>query len=135
MPGAEAIVPPVFLWDPRQGRLLAFASAAAAAGHLRAWQEVGAVVAYDAEGRDLRFGVERRRRRLLGLIPFERELVVVNAAEREPSHAEALRAALVVSLAGEGAPRAALAGLPLEDLVQRAAAGAGVVTSAPTRAP
>jgi len=132
MPDAEASVPPVFMWDPRAGRLLAFGSGAAAAAHLRPWQEVGSVVAYDAEGRDIRFGVLVRRRRLLRLVPVSSEVVVVSAVEREPSHAEDLRAALMGSLASAEVERARLAALPLAELVRRASEAAGMVAFART---
>ena len=129
MPDAEAIVPPVFMWDPRAGRLLAFGSGAAAAAHLRPWQEVGSVVAYDAEGRDVRFGVVVRRRRLLGLVPVSREVVVVSAVEREPSHEADLRVALAGSLASADVERARLGALPLAELVRRASDATGMVAS------
>src|SRR6266536_3349903 len=107
MPDAEAIVPPVFMWDPRAGRLLAFGSGAAAAAHLRPWQEVGSVVAYDAEGRDIRFGV----------------------VVREPSHEADLRVALAGSLARTDVERARLGALPLAELVRRASDATGMVAS------
>ncbi|HET9597996.1 MAG TPA: hypothetical protein VFP65_20580, partial [Anaeromyxobacteraceae bacterium] len=72
---------PVFLRDPERGALLAFGSADAAARHLRPWQEVGGVAAWDADGRRLAFAVARRRERLLGLWPRWREVVVAGGVE------------------------------------------------------
>jgi hypothetical protein len=117
--------PPVFLFDPEAGDLLAFGSAEAAARHLRAWQEVGALAAYDARGRRVAFAVARRPGRLLGVFPVTREVVVVAEVEAEPSHAADLSRALVASLARGGSPRAELERLPLDALVSRAAPGYG----------
>jgi hypothetical protein len=121
------IAPPVFLRDPRQGALLAFPSAEAAAAHLRPWQEVGGVAAWDAEGRLVTFAVARARRRLLGLVPVWREEVRVASVEEEPDHARELRGALAAAL-GEAPGERGVSGTPLADLVRRAAArcpGAG----------
>jgi hypothetical protein len=118
------IVPPVLLWDPEAGDLLAFASAEAAAAHLAPWQEVGAVVAYDAEGRRVAFAVERRRMRLLRIFPVAREVVVVGEVESAPGHASDLRRALVAALVRRGGDRAALEALALAELVERCQATA-----------
>jgi hypothetical protein len=120
-PAPAAATPPVFLFDPEAGDLVAFGSAEAAARHLQAWQEVGALAAYDARGRRIGFAVARRRERFLGILPLTREVVVVASVEEEPSHAADLARALVVSLARGGTPRAELERLPLGELVRRAA--------------
>jgi hypothetical protein len=117
--------PPVFLFDPEVGALVAFDSADAAARHLRAWQEVGALAAYDARGRRVAFAVAQRRERLLGVVPVTREVVIVAGVDAEPSHAADLSRALVASLARAGTPREELEGLPLAELVRRAAGGLG----------
>jgi len=109
----------VFLRDPERGALLAFPSAEAAARHLRPWQEVGAVAAWDAEGRRLAFAVERRRERLFRIVPRWREVVVAREAEAHPHGAAELRAALVAALHAAG--QEAVDGLPLADLAARAA--------------
>jgi hypothetical protein len=110
---------PVFLRDPALGALLAFPSAEAAARHLRPWQEVSAVAAWDAEGGRLSFAVVRRRERFLGLLPRWREVVVASAAGPAAEGAAELRAALraVLLAAGEAPPD----GLPLAELAARAA--------------
>ena len=113
-------VPPVFLRDPARGELLAFPSAEAAAGHLRPWQEVGGVAAWDAEGRRIGFGVDRVRARILGIVPRWREVVVPSEVEGAPDHAAELRAALVAALAAGGEPAQGTA-LALPELVRRAA--------------
>jgi hypothetical protein len=109
---------PVFLRDPEEGVLLAFASSDAAARHLRPWQEVSAVAAWDAEGRRVAFALVRRRERLLGVLPRWREVVVASAEPAADGAAE-LRAALraVLAAAGEAPPD----GLPLAELAARAA--------------
>jgi hypothetical protein len=109
----------VFLRDPERGALLAFASADGAARHLRPWQEVGAVAAWDAEGRRVSFAVVRRRERLLGVLPLRREVVVAQAVEPAPGGAAELRAALLAALAAAG--DAPLQGLSLAELSARAA--------------
>jgi hypothetical protein len=118
---------PVFLRDPARGALLAFPSAEAAAAHLRPWQEVGGVAAWDAEGRLVTFTVRRERRRLLGLLPVWREEVRIASVEELPEHAGELRSVLLAAL-GEAPGERAAPGTPLADLVRRAAArcpGAG----------
>ena len=117
---SAAVVAPVFLWDPEARDLLSFQSAAAAARHLKPWQEVGMLAAYDAEGRRIAFAVERRERLLLGFIPVGREVVVVREVEREPRHASDLRRAIVASLARRGTEGGVLDGRSLPDLVEMA---------------
>jgi hypothetical protein len=113
-------VPPLFLRDPQRRELLAFPSAEAAAGHLRPWQEVGGVAAWDAEGRRIGFGLDRVRARVLGIVPRWREVVVLREVEGAPDHAAELRAALVAALAATGEPAQGTA-LALSELVRRAA--------------
>ena len=119
---SAAVVAPVFLWDPEARDLLAFQSADAAARHLKPWQEVGMLAAYDAEGRRIGFAVERRARLLLGLIPVAhgKEVVVVGEVEREPRHARDLRRAIVASLARRGTDDGVLCGRSLPELVEMA---------------
>jgi hypothetical protein len=125
-PALVGATPPVFLFDPEAGDLMAFDSAEAAARHLRAWQEVETLAAYDARGRRVAFAVARQRERLLGILPLTREVVVVAGVEGEPSHESDLARALVVSLARGGTtPRAELERLPLAELVRRAAPRCG----------
>jgi len=119
---AAAAVPPVFLWDPERGDLVVLPSAEDAARRSGPWQEPGAILAYDAEGRRIAFAVEVRTTRLLGLFARRREVVVVAGVEREPAHAEDLRRALVASLARRGAPRADLDVATLGELASRAVA-------------
>jgi hypothetical protein len=115
--------PPIFAWDAAASALLVFGSADEAARRLGAWREPGLVIAWDAEGRLLRFTLARRRVRLAGILPVERDVLVPAGLERDPAHAEDLRRALVASLSrGDPARRAALEAAPLAELV-RAAGG------------
>lgn len=107
---------PVFLWDPDARVLLTFATVEDATRHLRPWQEVGMVPAYDAEGRRLTFAVARRGGLLARFFPSAAEMVVLSAVETEPDGAEELRSALETRLglrgaAGERRPLAELVAL------------------------
>jgi hypothetical protein len=115
-----SLTPPVFLRDPASGELLAFASGDAAARHLAAWQEVGAVAAYDASGARVTFAVGQRGGALLSLLRIRREVVTVAGVERDAAGPEELRRALVVALAPSG-ERASLEELSLGELVSRGA--------------
>jgi hypothetical protein len=115
-------VPPIFVWDPARRDLVAVASLDDASRRVAPWQEVGAMVAYDAEGRRVAFAVESRVTRLLRLWPRRRERVVVADVELEPSHAEDLRRALVTALARRGGDRSLLSLIALGELTARAAA-------------
>lgn len=118
---ADTPIPPVFVWDPEKRELLAFETLASALAHLRPWQEVGILPAYDAEGRRLSFAVAPKPGRLAKLFPSAAEKVVLSGLESGTEGASELHAALVTKLAeGEAGRHAALEARPLAELVELA---------------
>jgi len=57
---------------------------------------------WDADGRLLRLSIESRRSALLGVVPYQRDVVRVHAAEDQPAHLTDLHLALLRHLADVG---------------------------------
>lgn len=117
---SQTLIPPLFVWSPDAGDLLCFDSAEAATRGLCAWQEVNMLPAWDSQGRRITFGVEQRRRLLVGVLPVRREVVVLEDMEAEPAHADELKLALIASLARRGGDSVSLEQAALAELVKRA---------------
>jgi hypothetical protein len=79
----------------------------------------GAIVVHDARGKRVVLVVERTRSRWLGLWERSRARVVVAGLDSAPVHADVLAQRLGAWLEARGVPGAR--GLPLEELVRRAA--------------
>ena len=101
------------------------------AAHLQAYVEAIDVVngeygsCWDAEGRLLTLTTERRRSAVLGIVPYHREVVLVKAAEEQPSHLPELHLALLRHLADVGLEAEVPVTNDTADLLQLAIAHAG----------
>ena len=78
------------------------------AAHLQAYVEAIDVVngeygpCWDAEGRLLNLTTERQRSAVLGVVPYHREVVLVQVADGDPTHLAELHLALLRHLAAVG---------------------------------
>lgn len=107
-------IPPIFIWEP--GDLAILASVAGVSSHLEPLDVKDATyTAYDSQGRRLRLGVDKVRRRVLGFSVFV-ERVVVHDVEESPEYRQELHEILVKFLGRLGEKTSTLDSLSLREL-------------------